>query len=286
MGIRIAPPSVNSWGRLIVIGLVAVSLQWAWHERPETRTDGQLDSPAKAHPLVPLHTGIGADATRAADTHTEPSSTAAVSATAQPLLRHARFYRAKPSREARQVADWVVATHDNGNAPIFIVDKKAARLYVFDAGGRLRGSSTVLLGLARGDDTVPGIGNKKLSQIKPWERTTPAGRFVGELGNNAHGKDVVWVDYDNGVSMHRVITNNPKEHRLARLASAKLTDKRISYGCINVPARFFDASVRPALFGHKAMIYVLPDTKPLRQVFPVDASGTPEKFRRLPTTMS
>src|SRR5437867_11713793 len=34
MGIRIAPPSVGSWGRLIVIGLAALSLQSAWREQP------------------------------------------------------------------------------------------------------------------------------------------------------------------------------------------------------------------------------------------------------------
>ena len=77
----------------------------------------------------------------------------------------------------------------------------------------------MLLGLARGDDTVPGIGEKKLSEIPPEERTTPAGRFVAEPGVNAEGDDIVWVDYDAAVSMHRVRTTNPVERRLQRLLS-------------------------------------------------------------------
>jgi len=281
MGIRIAPPSVGSWGRLLVIGLVAVSLQWAWHEQPAADLSGHgLHLPKQARAAKPAPSP-GMEVPHAV------VAAAADAPAPRPALPRAQFYRAKPSRDARQVADWIVTTRDNQGLPFFLVDKKFARLYVFDPGGRLRGSSTILLGLARGDDSAPGVGERTLRQIKPWERTTPAGRFVGELGRNAHNKDVVWVDYDNGVSMHRVITNNPKEHRLARLASTKLADKRISYGCINVPARFFDSSVKPALFARNAVIYVLPEKKPLRQVFPMDSSDArTTKFRRLPTTVS
>ena len=279
MGIRIAPPSVGSWGRLIVIGLVALSLQWAWREQPAPHL-GQhaLHAPAVAQAAAAPRTIV----TEAPEALPTVADTPAPRATPT----RAMFYRQKPSRDARQVADWAVVTRDNQGLPFFIVDKKFARLYVFDPSGRLRGSSTILLGLARGDDSVPGVGERQLKQIKPWERTTPAGRFVGELGRNAHGKDVVWVDYDNGVSMHRVITNNPKEHRLARMASTKVADKRISYGCINVPARFFDSSVKPALFARKAVIYVLPEKKALTQVFRLDESDARTKFRRPPTTVS
>jgi hypothetical protein len=280
MGMRIAPPSVGSWGRLLVIGLVAVSLQWAWHEQPAAPD-------LSGHGLHLPKLARAAEPAPALSAVEVPHAVTAAAAAAVTTLPRAQFYRAKPSRDARQMADWIVTTRDNQGLPFFLVDKKFARLYVFDPGGRLRGSSTILLGLARGDDSVPGVGERTLKQIKPWERTTPAGRFVGELGRNAHNKDVVWVDYDNGVSMHRVITNNPKEHRLARLASTKLADKRISYGCINVPARFFDSSVKPALFARNAVIYVLPEKKSLRQVFPMDNSDArTTKFRRPPTTVS
>ncbi len=102
--------------------------------------------------------------------------------------------------------------------PFAIVDKVDAKVFVFDARGRLRGAALALLGLARGDYAVPGIGDRKLSDIRPEERTTPAGRFVASLGYNFKGKTSFWVDYINAVSLHRVITTNPGERRLRRLA--------------------------------------------------------------------
>ena len=67
--------------------------------------------------------------------------------------------------------------------------------------------------------------------------------------------------------MHRVITNNPKERRLQRLATPTSADNRISWGCINVPARFFDAVISPAFAGTKGIVYVLPETRPVRSAF-------------------
>jgi hypothetical protein len=42
---------------------------------------------------------------------------------------------------------------------------------------------------------------------------------------------------------------------------------RISYGCINVPAKFFDTVVSPAFTGTKGIVYVLPETRPRREIF-------------------
>jgi hypothetical protein len=180
---------------------------------------------------------------------------------------HADFGRAAASQDAHRLADWVIAARDNASQPFLIVDKRQARLYVFDAAGHLRGDAPVLLGLGHGDDSVPGIGERKLADIKPSERTTPAGRFVGEPGRNLRGEDIVWVDYDAAVSMHRVLTSNPKERRLQRLASPTVADNRISYGCINVPAAFFDALVKPTFASNDAVIYVMPETRPLSTTF-------------------
>ncbi len=58
-----------------------------------------------------------------------------------------------------------------------------------------------------------------MASILPEERTTPAGRFVAELGHNIKGEDIVWVDYDAAVSLHRVRATNPTERRLQRLAT-------------------------------------------------------------------
>ena len=179
----------------------------------------------------------------------------------------ADFAGEQASRYARQLADWVVDSGDNRNLPFVIVDKVNARIFVFDAGGRIRGAAPALLGLARGDHSVPGIGERELSAIGAADRTTPAGRFVAALGRNFRGEDVVWVDYDGAVSMHRVITSNPKERRLHRLATPTPKDNRISYGCINVPVAFYETVVRPAFTGTEGIVYVLPETRPAREVF-------------------
>jgi hypothetical protein len=194
--------------------------------------------------------------------------------------KRANFEREHASHEARNVADWVVDSGDNHSMPFAIVDKKDARVFVFDTDGRLRGSAPVLLGLARGDDTVSGIGNRALSSIRPEERTTPAGRFVAALDRNLHGREILWVDYDGAISMHPVLTTKPEERRLLRLATSTPLDNRISYGCINVPAKFFKSVVHPAFTGTNGIVYVLPETRMVHEVF---ASYDVEEHARLET---
>ena len=211
-------------------------------------------------------------------------------AAADDAVSRAQFEQEHASRDARHVADWVVHTRDNyagdnhagdqRGLPFVIVDKKDAKVFVFDANGRLRGAAPALLGLARGDDAVPGIGDRELSSIRPEEKTTPAGRFVAALGGNMRGEDVLWVDYNTATSMHRVLTTNPKERRLQRLATPTPLDNRISYGCINVPARFFDNVVRTAFTGANGIVYVLPETRSAREVF---ASYDVEEHARVQT---
>ncbi len=187
--------------------------------------------------------------------------------------------------EARRLAHWVVMTGDHAGAPFIIVDKKKARVLVFETDARLRAHSAVLLGAALGDDSVPGIGTRPMSQILPSERTTPAGRFVAERGRNHQGEDVVWVDYEAAISMHRVRTGNPVERRAERLASTTLDDNRISYGCINVPVAFYETFIQPIFAQRKAMVYVLPDNTAVEAVFG-SALAEPAKFsanRRLST---
>ncbi len=165
------------------------------------------------------------------------------------------------------LANSVVQTRDNRGQPFAIIDKVQASLFVFQADGRVQGSSPILLGSARGDESVPGIGQRPIKDIRPSERTTPAGRFAIEAGRNAQGEDIFWIDYDAAVSMHRVRASNPKERRLERLATATPRDNRISYGCINVPVAFFNTVVKPAFQGHPGVMYVLPETRPAREVF-------------------
>lgn len=171
-------------------------------------------------------------------------------------------------QDVSDMADWAVRSLDNESMPFAVLDKTAAVVAVYDADGKLLGAAPALLGSATGDDSMPGVGDMKLSDIPPDERTTPAGRFVGAFGPAAGGEDVLWVDYDTAISMHPVITSNPQEQRPERLATATPDDNRISHGCINVPAKFYKDVVQPAFSGTKGVFYILPDTKPLRDVFP------------------
>lgn len=69
------------------------------------------------------------------------------------------------------------------------------------------------------------------------------------------------MDYEGAVSLHPVVTSKPAEHRAERLATPTPLDNRISYGCINVPAKFFKNVVRPAFAGTNGVVYVLPETR-------------------------
>lgn len=185
----------------------------------------------------------------------------------QALPRVADFVAEEASAEVRQMADWVMDQRDHRGMPFVIVDKQHVRVFVFQPDGKLRGASPALMGSALGDDSVPGIGEREMLAILPHERTTPAGRFVSTPGVNSLGEDIVWVDYNAAVSMHRVRAKEPKERRLERLASATPDDNRISFGCINLPVAFYDGIVKPALGVRQGVVYVLPETRPLQAVF-------------------
>jgi len=185
--------------------------------------------------------------------------------------RHLDFAKEDASNDVRRLGDWVIGRNDNRGLPFVLIDKPRAHVFAFDAAGRLLGSAPALLGAARGDDSVPGIGERKIADILPSERITPAGRFVARPGRNADGEDIVWVDYGAAVSMHRVRTTNPRERRAQRLASPGIDDNRISYGCINLPPAFYNGVISPMFSRGRAMVYLVPDRRTLAQVF-----GMPE----------
>lgn len=179
-----------------------------------------------------------------------------------------------PSPSVKQLTAWIMHTGDHRLKSFYVVDKVKATLHVFDLQGRWQASTPVLLGVAIGDDSVPGIGQRPLAHISPAERTTPAGRFLAESGPNLHGEQVVWVDYDTAFSMHRVRVGVPHERRAERLQTLSVADNRISYGCINVPVAFYDRYIQPAFDVHgTGMVYVLPETAPLQDFFGVLQPG-------------
>jgi hypothetical protein len=182
------------------------------------------------------------------------------------------FGGAAASPPVRELAAWILAAHDNAGRPFAVIDKRGAYLYVFDESGRLRASSPVLLGAAVGDDSAPGIGARPIDKVRPAERTTPAGRFAAQPGTDDAHQNVVWVDYAGGVAMHRVLLSNPAEHRLQRLASPSAAERRISYGCINLPFSFFDDVVWPMIGLRHGIVYILPEVEPIAVAFPAFAA--------------
>ena len=170
------------------------------------------------------------------------------------------FGPAPASSEVREMARWVLAAADHRRRPFAIVDKRDARIYVFDAAGRLHGASAALLGSARGEAPAPGMALRTPASLTPSERTTPAGRFATEPGHNDKGEAIVWIDYDAALAVHRLRPGPASERRAQRLASPSPDDNRISLGCIVVPEAFYDDVVAPLLGRRHGVVYVLPES--------------------------
>lgn len=175
--------------------------------------------------------------------------------------------QAERSDDVSRVVRWVASSHDNRSLPYVVIDKKAARAYLFSAQGKALGDAPVLIGVQPGDEATPGIGAKSLSEIGPAERTTPAGRFLAKFGRAAGNQKVLWVDYATSVALHTIPVGN-KEKRRERMLSKTIEDNRITFGCINVPKVFYNKGVVPLFQKKGGYVYVLPDIKPIEEVFP------------------
>ena len=175
------------------------------------------------------------------------------------------FAAERVSADAHYAATWVLAGEDHQGRPFAVVDKRDARIYVFAADGRLVGASAVLLGVAPGDFSV-GAGRAP-SSLSLAERTTPAGRFAARPGRNDKGEDIVWIDYAASLAIHRLRPAPAHERRPARLASPTPEDNRISAGCVVVSVAFYENVVAPTLGAGRSVVYVLPESHPVRGLF-------------------
>ena len=187
-----------------------------------------------------------------------------------PLGAHAQAYEpadAQAQAAALQFADAVVRSSDAGGRDFGVIDKRAATLWVFDGRGRPVASTPVLVGQAVGDVAPADIGTRPLSRVRPNEKVTSAGRYPTQPGRNTSGEDIVWLDYDQALSMHRV-RNVPGEGRPQRLRTPSVSDNRISFGCVNIPEEFYNRVVDPRFGRNAGVVYVLPETQPLERVFP------------------
>lgn len=198
------------------------------------------------------------------ESHGGAAATLQAGPTASDATTHENY---TPSAEAMELMTWVAGSDDNHDLPYIVVDKAAAEVFVFDSSSQLIAASPALVGITPGDNSTPSVGDRELSAIPLDERTTPAGRFIAKFGPAAGGRDVLWVDYPDAISLHAVITSNKKEHRLERLKSPTPEDNRITHGCINVPADFYAKIVKPLFKDTPGVAYILPETKPLNSVF-------------------
>jgi hypothetical protein len=171
------------------------------------------------------------------------------------------------SADVQHIADWVVHSGDHNGMPFIIIDKVNANAVAFDRTGKLLRSAPVLVGMGVGDTFEPGVLQMDMFQTKPSQRITPAGRYIAEEDVNLAGERVLWVDYDAGIALHKLSARKTKQRRHERIRSAIPADHRITYGCINVPPAFYDQVVRMHFRPKGGLVYVLPDSMPLKTVF-------------------
>ena len=170
--------------------------------------------------------------------------------------------------DARYVRQWALDRGDTHHQPFAVVDKRAARLFVFDAQGQLLGTTPVLLGQGLGDHSVPGVADiADLNRIPIADRTTPAGRFASQPGHNLNGEAIVWFDYQAALAIHRVRPGASQAQRMSRLGTTGADDKRASLGCVVVPPAFYDEVIAPSLGRQRGVVYVLPERQPVQAVF-------------------
>ena len=75
------------------------------------------------------------------------------------------------------------------------------------------------------------------------------------------------MDFATAISLHPVVTSHPEEKRVERLKSPTVDDNRITYGCVNVAAGFYDDVVLTTL-ARGGVFYVLPEATPIEALFP------------------
>lgn len=159
------------------------------------------------------------------------------------------------SQTADVVNSWVTQTKDNAGQKYIIADKATGEIHIMDGKGNVLATAPALYGSKIGDGMTVG--------------ETPAGIFTltQESAPSSYGGDLQhFADAPNGdiYAIHRVLTNNPKQNRLGRLASKTGDDNRISLGCINIPTAVYDQHLAS---GFQGKLYILPDQKDLNQVF-------------------
>jgi len=170
------------------------------------------------------------------------------------------------SPEVQMTLDWIAASKDNAGLPFIVVDKTNAQVYAFTPYAQLKATAPILLGGGTGD-VVLVSPDDPMSAIPVQKRITPAGRYRSYLVTDTHGKVILNIDARNLISLHIVAKGTPAQRRAERLASVTSADNRVSFGCINVPPKFFTNIVSPDFGPRQGMVYILPEKTTAAQLF-------------------
>ena len=189
----------------------------------------------------------------------------------------ADFGAIMPTVTAAWVADRVVGNKDAQGKPFIIVDKPAATAYVFDGDGKIIAASPILIGAARGDVLPQSAINKTVDQTLQSEKVTPAGRFGARVEvDAAYGTSLRFLDLPGSyLAMHKTYLDTPSERRQQRLDTVSPEDNRISYGCINVDAKFYKNIIEKNFGKTGGTMYITPDVQTLEQTFQSFANYSP-----------
>jgi hypothetical protein len=193
-------------------------------------------------------------------------TSSALAAESAGLIR-ADFGGQTVASDVHHIADWAVHSRDHKGLPFIIVDKVNAKAAAFDRTGRLIEVTPILLGMGVGDIFPSEVLNMNMLQTRPSQRVTPAGRYFAEEDLDIKGDNVLWVDYDKAIAIHKIPPKKTKQRRHERMASPNPAQHRITYGCINVPPGFYDRVVHAQFSSKGGIVYVLPDSTPLKAVF-------------------
>ena len=147
--------------------------------------------------------------------------------------------------------DHIIDTNDNGGRPFVIADKKAGKLYLMNADGKVVDTTPALFGKTPSDSAktsgVTGAGKYDLKYNRDARLPSGYAGSVQSFDTGANGEQF---------AIHRVI-DVKGQNRQSRLDSKTARDNRITLGCINVPAEFYNQHLDNEL---GAVLYVLPET--------------------------
>lgn len=155
------------------------------------------------------------------------------------------------SSAAKASLDHIIDTNDNGGRPFVIADKKAGKLYLMNADGKVVDTTPALFGKTPSDSAktsgVTGAGKYDLKYNRDARLPSGYAGSVQSFDTGANGEQF---------AIHRVI-DVKGQNRQSRLDSKTARDNRITLGCINVPAEFYNQHLDSEL---GAVLYVLPET--------------------------